>query len=124
MDKMVDGVTMPMTAEEIAEFEATRSPVGTPIPETITDYQFFWEAAERGLITHADAEAAVAPGDIPSTMLALIEQLPEAERFGARIRVKGAVQYHRHDPLTETLGQLFGMDAAALDAFWTSAAAR
>lgn len=49
--------------------------------------------------------------------------LPGSEGEAARIEWEYSIEVHRSHPLTSTLGQMLGLDSAALDASFTSAAA-
>lgn len=92
------------------------------VPASVSDRQFFQALAIRGEITEEEALDAVGPGVIPAAMLALINQLPEADRFGAKMLIRGATVFERANPLADLIGALFGWDANALDDFWTFAA--
>jgi len=87
----------------------------------ISDRQFFQGLAAMGIITEAEALEAVGPGTIPAAMDALIEQLPEDARFAARMKLRGATQFIRNDPLSETMRQLYGWTPEQTDAFWAMA---
>ncbi|MER9506046.1 hypothetical protein [Mesorhizobium sp. M0579] len=95
------------------------------IPETISDRQFFQGLAlpPYSIITKAEALAAVKTGEIPAAMVALVEALPEASRFGAEMLLSGATEFKRAHPLTNVFGQAFGWDSSQVDAFWISASA-
>jgi len=92
-----------------------------PVPETISDRQFFVQLALDGEITETEAEAALATGTIPAEMAAAIETLPAANRFQARAFVKGATTFERHHPMTLVLAGLLGFDEAKLDQLWRDA---
>jgi hypothetical protein len=92
------------------------------VPASVSDRQFFQALAIRGEITEDEALDAVGPGIIPAAMVALIDQLPEAERFGAKMLIRGATVFERANPLADLIGSLFGWDGDALDEFWTFAA--
>ena len=94
-----------------------------PVPESIADWQFFQQLAVMELITEEEAERAVAPGDIPGTILALIDQLPEEAQFPARIKLKGAVTFRRENELTQTIAQLYGFSDEQVDDLFRSAGA-
>lgn len=96
-------------------------PNPAPIPASISDRQFFQQLAVEGKITEAEAIAAVATGTIPAAMDALIQQLPAEDQFAARMLLSGATSFERAHPMTATLGQMYGMDSAALNTFWQRA---
>lgn len=95
----------------------------TSVPSSISDRQFFQQLALDDVISEEEAEAAVATGTIPAAMLALIDALPEAQRFGARMMLKGATVFERHHPLTVTIGTLYGWTEAEIDQLFQNAAA-
>lgn len=93
-----------------------------PVPETITDRQFFQQLAIQGVITQDEALAAVGPGTLPATLAGLLAQLPADQQFGAKMKLIGQVEFHRHAPITGALAQMFGWDSATTDTFWRTAA--
>lgn len=90
---------------------------------SISDRQFFQQLAIDGVISEEEAEAAVASGAIPTAMLALIDELSQAQRFGARMMLKGATVFQRHHPLIETIGALYGWADEQIDGLFRNAAA-
>jgi len=93
------------------------------VPPIISDRQFFQGLAIAGMISEDEAEDAVGPGIIPPPMMALIDQLPEEDRFAARMKLRGATQFLRHDALTETVRDLYGWTSEQTDQFWHDCAA-
>lgn len=91
------------------------------IPE-ISDRQFFQALAIRGAITEAEALDAVGPGIIPPAMEALIDQLPEEQRFAARMLIRGATRYERQHPIADLIRGLYGWSVEDADEFWRFAA--
>lgn len=89
-----------------------------PIPEEISDRQFFEALALMGLITEAEALAAVKTGEIPAAMQVAIEGLPPEQRFPVEMIVSGATIFHRSNPLTNQLGQSLGKNPAEIDTLW------
>lgn len=75
-----------------------------PPPSEVTDYQFFQALAKMGLISEQEALDSN-KGVIPSTLMGLIDTLPEDERFGAKMTLSGATSYHIDHPLTNTLAR-------------------
>lgn len=99
----------------------TLSAPAAQVPRIISDRQFFQQLANEGLITAEEALAAVGPGAIPASMDAMIESLPEADRFPARMLLTGATQFDKQDPLVSVLSSLFGWSSDKLNAFWADA---
>lgn len=114
-----------MLAEAMtAPLEEPPPPPPPAVPKVISDRQFFQLLAMRGIITEAEALAAVGPGVIPAQMQAFIAQLPgDDERFAATMLLTGATQFERAHPLVPVFAQLFGWSDADLDQFWIEAGA-
>lgn len=91
------------------------------VPETISDRQFFQALAIEGIITQAEALAAVKTGDVPSGMLPLIAELPEANQFAAEMLLSGATEFKRSNSLTVAFGAAYGWTDGRIDAFWIAA---
>ncbi|MCW1842226.1 hypothetical protein [Prosthecomicrobium hirschii] len=87
----------------------------SPVPAVVSDRQFFQALAMAGLVTEAEALAAVRTGDIPAALQAVIDALPEPERFTATMLVSGAVEFRRDHPLVEAVRLARGMTAEAVD---------
>lgn len=100
--------------------EAYQEPA-EPVPATISDRQFFQCCAVRQLITKEEAIAAVARGEIPVALKLYISQLPEELQFQVEMLLAGATTFERQHPITEAVGQFFGMNAAQIDQFWIDA---
>lgn len=92
---------------------------------SISDRQFFQALATApySIITAQEALDAVKTGDIPPVMQAVIDQLPADQQFSATMLIAGGTIYQRDNPLVTVFGASQGMDAAAIDAFWTFAGA-
>lgn len=98
-------------------------PPPPPVPEIISDRQFFQQLAVQGVITQAEALAAVKTGTIPTALQNLISALPADQQFGATMIVSGATTFNRSHALTIAIGQAYGWTAAQMDALWMAAAA-
>ena len=96
-------------------------PFPVPVPD-ISDRQFFQALAIRGEITEAEALDAVGPGIIPPAMDALIDQLPQEQRFAARMLIRGATRYERKHPIADLIRSLYGWSIEDADDFWRFAA--
>lgn len=105
-------------------FFSAPAPVPAPVPPSITDRQFFQALAERKIITWTEAEEAVGSGQIPASMVALVNQIPETndQRARARVMLRGAMTFDRTDPLTGLIRQLYGWTEAQVDDLWRQAA--
>jgi hypothetical protein len=92
-------------------------------PPSISDRQFFHILALDGLITEAEAIAAVKTGDAPAAFETFISSLPEGDRFNARMLLEGATTFERNHPLTAAFGTMYGMAAEEIDDLWRRASA-
>lgn len=115
------GEDVEMTPEEEAEFLASLPPVKPFVPETISDRQFYQMLAMTGKITQDEALAAVQIGAIPAALSGFLAGLSPDEQFAAKMLLSGAVEFHRHHPLTLAVGQAQGLTEADIDQFWIGA---
>lgn len=95
----------------------------SPVPEEISDRQFFQQLAVLGMITEQEALAAVATGTIPAAMGALIDQMPSGQQFAAQMLISGATIFKRSHPMANMIGGLYGWTAQQSDDLWRAAAA-
>lgn len=93
-----------------------------PVPEGISDRQFFHALALFGMITETEALAAVKTGDPPAAMEAFLNTLPVEDQFGARMLLEGATAFRRSHPLTEAFAAGMNMSAEQTDNLWRMAA--
>ena len=104
----------------VAEYEDL---LASPVPLEISDRQFFHILAIDGLITEAEALAAVKTGDAPAAFETFIASLPEGDRFNARMLLEGATTFERNHPLTAAFGGMYGMTSEEIDDLWRRASA-
>lgn len=105
-------------------FIAPTPPVITaPVPATISDRQFFQQLAVDGIITRAEALAAVKTGEIPAALAGIIDALPDDQKFAAEMLLSGATTFERAHPLSVAIGEARGMTAEEVDDFFRAAAA-
>lgn len=110
------------TPEEEAAFQASiPAPAPPPVPEEISDRQFFQQLANMELITRAEALAAVTTGTLPAALVEFVEQLPEEDQFAANMLLAGAGSFLRSNPLVETFGAMQGMTSDDIDQLWRDA---
>lgn len=104
----------------------TPSPYVPPppvVPQTISDRQFFQQAAIAGLITQPEALAAVQTGTVPAVLMSVVDGLQdETQRFSAQMVLAGATVFERNHPLTEAVGAALGWSSEQIDAFFIAAA--
>lgn len=93
----------------------------TPVPEEISDRQFFEQLAIDQLITQDEALAAVMTGTLPAAFVTFIAALPGDQQFGARMALCGATIFQRSHPLVAAFGAMQGMSSDQLDVLWRDA---
>lgn len=97
-------------------------PPPPPIPQTISDRQFFQMAAIAGLLTEDEALAAVATGVIPGVLQSIVDGIQDAnQKFGAKMLLSGATVFERTHPLTEAVGASLGWTSEQIDQFFMAA---
>lgn len=85
---------------------------------SISARQFWTGLVQRGLITEAEALAAVARTALPAALELLIAGLPSNQQFATRMKLLGATEFIRSDPTVAVLAAAEGWSAADIDAFW------
>ncbi|WP_051231141.1 hypothetical protein [Kaistia adipata] len=115
-DFYADGVFTPPPAPE---------PPLPPPPSEISRRQFFQALAmpDYGLITEAEALAAVQAGAIPAAFEAFITTLPAGQQFGARMLLAGAGTFEFEHLISITFGGVQGWTDEQRAALWRFAAA-
>ncbi|MET4720745.1 hypothetical protein ABIF63_004851 [Bradyrhizobium japonicum] len=99
------------------------TPPAPPVPDSISDRQFFQQLAISGIISKPEALAAVKTGDVPAALQALINAMPEQEQFTAEILISGATVFQRSHPMTLAIGAAYGWNSTQMDELWRAAAA-
>jgi hypothetical protein len=92
----------------------------SPVPQTISDRQFFQQLAVDSIITEDQALASNA-AVIPAPLLAIIEAMPAEQQFAAKMLVSGATVFERTHPMTEAIGATYGWTSGQIDAFFRAA---
>lgn len=104
-----DGVERDATAEEIAEIEARKAAAVAPqVPQQVTMRQARLALLHAGLLDNV-GEA--------------IDSLPSPDKEVARIEWDYSSAVERNRPLVDMIGAALGLDAAALDTMFVTAAA-
>lgn len=93
----------------------------TPVPQSISDRQFFQQLAIVGIITTDQALASNA-AVIPAPLLTIIDAMPADQQFAAKMLVSGATVFERSHPMTIAIGAAYGWSAAQIDDFFRAAA--
>lgn len=95
-----------------------------PAPSSISDRQFFQQLAIAGIVTQAEALAAVKTGAIPPALQGFVDAIADpAQKFAANMLLSGATVFERNHPLTEAIGAGQGMTPDQIDAFFNAAVA-
>ncbi|MET4190672.1 MULTISPECIES: hypothetical protein [unclassified Bradyrhizobium] len=94
-----------------------------PVPGSISDRQFFQQLAISGIITQAEALAAVKTGEVPAALQALVSGMPTADQFNAQMILSGATTFLRDHPMTVAIGMGYGWSSGQVDDFFRAAAA-
>lgn len=89
-----------------------------PPPPAISDRQFFQGLANRGIITKAEALAAVRTGDIPAALQALVDGLAEGMQFDASMKISGATTFDISDPIVQPIAEGFDWTPEQTAAAW------
>lgn len=128
-DNMVIG---PDNVEEWAEYEEWKTQGNTPlepdpldfyVPETISDRQFFQQAAILGIITQSEALDAVRTGTIPSVLQSIVDGIQDpSQKFAATMLLAGATVFERNHPFTNAVGVALGWSSQQIDQFFIDAA--
>lgn len=97
------------------------SPVINPVPQTISDRQFFQQLSVLGVISEDDALASNA-AVIPAPLMTLINSLPVDQQFPAKMLIGGSTIFERNHPLTIALGTAYGWTSEQIDNLFIEAA--
>jgi hypothetical protein len=106
MMKLVNGVEVQMTEQEVAEFEASRIPVDT-IPQRVTALQGLLAIDEAGMATQYQAWAT-----------------SPSREFAERAYIDKALHWDRTDPVLIAGATALGLTSDELDALFVSAATK
>lgn len=98
-------------------------PPPPPVPQEISGRQFFQQLAIQGIISQADAVAAVRTGSVPTALQNLISAMPADQQFNAEMMVSGSTTFYRSHPLTLQIGDAYGWTTAQIDDLFVAAAA-
>ena len=118
----INGVDVEV-ADDDPRVPVPQPPQPVSLPD-ISDRQFYQQLAVMGMITQAEAIAAVGTGAIPSEMQSALTSLPAVEQFAATMKLTGATTFERGDPLVAVFAaaQNPPLTSAQLDALWQAAA--
>lgn len=92
------------------------------VPESISDRQFFQQAAVVSLISKEEALEAVKVGTIPNTLNVIVSSIEDANtRFAAEMVLSGATVFYRTHPLVDQVRIYLGMTNEEIDTFFIDA---
>lgn len=92
------------------------------VPSTISDRQFFQQAAVLSIITQSEALAAVQTGTIPSVLQSIVDGIQDpTEKFAATMLLAGATVFERNHPFTNAVGAALGWSNDQIDQFFIAA---
>lgn len=135
---LCDPILAAIAADEFAGSVTDYVPDPEPVPAVVTALQFITAAAvpqdeypealrpatprETGWITEAEAEAWGAANALPAVVVAVIDSLPTAERFPARMKALRMTSVSRTEPLIVAAVTALGGDSEDADALFHFAA--
>jgi hypothetical protein len=114
---VVDGERVEISQEEYDALFALE-PSAPPVPAFISRRQIMTGLALAGWITEQEAFDALASGEVPVSVASVIEELPEGQRFPARMKWAGFLEAYRNDPLVLALAAAEGKTEAEIDDFF------
>ena len=118
--EMVDGELRPMSSDTAADIAAGRADAGDNLPD-ISDRQFARGLWGAEILTYEEFLGFIGPGNIPATMLAIIDTLPDDDsgnptpRKDAMGFLTGSKLFEFNHPLVEVFRQYM----VSKDPIWT-----
>ena len=90
---------------------------------TVTDYQLALALLGSGLMTQVEAESYVGNGSVPAIFEKALAGMDDATRAIAKIKIMGAKEIRRDDPIVAAVGAATGKSSTDLDALFIAASA-
>jgi len=125
MFKLVNGVEVEMTPEEIAAREAEElawANQPAPVPASVSRRQLLLALTQMQLITGEEALAAATTGAVPAAVQAVFDNMEPADKLAAQITWASMSVAERDNPLVAALAAANGMTSAEVDDFFRLAA--
>jgi hypothetical protein len=98
------------------------SPDLLPVPQIISDRQFFQQAAIDGIITQQEALDAVKTGTIPAMLQNIVDSISDSmDKFNAQMLLSGATVFERNHPLVATIENSLNWNSEQVDQFFRNA---
>ena len=93
-----------------------------PVPQIISDRQFFQQAAIDGIITQQEALDAVKTGTIPAMLQNIVDSISDSmDKFNAQMLLSGATVFERNHPLVATIENSLNWNSEQVDQFFRNA---
>jgi len=113
-----------LLAAKAARVAANAPPPPAPSIPTVSRRQLLIQLKTAGLISAEEAVAAAQTGTVPAAVQAVFDTLPtQSDRDDAAITWAAMSMAERDNPLVSALAAANGMNAAAIDEFFLTAAA-
>jgi hypothetical protein len=109
-------------AYKLVEILSDEPDPDAPVPDIISNRQFFQALALSGSISQAEALAAIKTRTLPPQMLNAIHAMPADQQFAAEMLISGTTEFDRNNPMTSTMMRVLGWDAKSADNLWRYAA--
>lgn len=94
-------------------------PLPPPVPETISRRQFYQGLAVTGMISQAEALAAIKTATLPADLQIILEGMTDDDaKFEADMLLSGASDFNRSHPLVMIFAIQQGMSEQDVDDFW------
>lgn len=120
MKKLVKGIEVEMSEEEIVEFEQGRQFIDPlDIPQIVSRTQLLTALVMMGFIN--SDEALKANFEVPSGVLEVLSDLSSEMQIAAKIKWLNFTEAHRSDPLVQALTDSKKMTKQEVDEFFTLA---
>ena len=93
-----------------------------PVPQIISNRQFFQQAAIDGVITQQEALDAVKTGTIPAVLQNIVDSISgPMDRFNAQMLLSGATVFERNHPLVAVIQNSLNWSSEQIDQFFRDA---
>jgi hypothetical protein len=97
-------------------------PSKPPVPENVSDRQFYQQLAVMGEISEQEALNAVSTGQLPGRFNSFVNGKPQGQQWGMKMKLQGANALQRHDQLIQDMANSFGWSKDHVDQIFIEAA--
>lgn len=107
-------------------FTPPEPPVVPPrVPEVISRRQFYEQLEVDGIISKAEALAAMKTGTLPAALQAVVDGMTDEDaKYDAEMKLVGATDFYRSSALVMVFAIVIQWSEERVDQFWTDAEAR